>query len=132
MRLAIKLLLLAAFSAGAQVSQFAEQQRSLVIAAITQKGVIVQWDADPKVPIQSQNFHIYSSTNGPYKTVPWIDPKYSYQVVDTNKLMQFTNWPQITVVTGFNSYFSPMTNRQRFFAVRAEVGGWFSGWGTHK
>ncbi len=132
MRTALLLSAIMCLTSMAQVSQFTEQQRAIVVAATTQKGVIIQWDADPNIPIQQQSFHIYSSTNGPYKLVPWVNPKLTYQVVDTSKLMQFTNWPQIAVVTGFNSYFSPMTNRQRFFAVRADVGGWLSGWGKSK
>lgn len=108
------------------------QQAALVTMASTQSGVLLQWDADTNMPLANQNFHIYSSTNGPYKTIPWLDPRYTFQVVDTNKLMQFTNWREVAVVKGFNGFFWPMTNQQRFFAVRAEAKGIFSGWATSK
>ena len=86
-----------------------------VPVSVTQKCITITWQADPKVALSNQIFYIYSSTN---------------LIVDTNRLMESTNWPQIATVTGTNKYVCPMTETQRFFAVRAYRNGLLSGWAT--
>jgi len=102
-----------------------------VPVSVTQKCITITWQADPKIALSNQTFYIYSSTNGPFETVGWnLFPTLPLSVVDTNRLMEFTNWPQIATVTGTNKYVCPMTETQRFFAVRAYRNGLLSGWAT--
>ena len=97
-----------------------------VPVSVTQKCITITWQADPKVALSNQIFYIYSSTNNILNPVKLE----AYLIVDTNRLMEFTNWPQIATVTGTNKYVCPMTDTQRFFAVRAYRNGLLSGWAT--
>ena len=98
----------------------------VIVLVVTQKCITITWQADPKVALSNQIFYIYSSTNNILNPVKLE----AYLIVDTNRLMEFTNWPQIATVTGTNKYVCPMTETQRFFAVRAYRNGLLSGWAT--
>lgn len=95
-----------------------------VPVSVTQKCITITWQADPKVALSNQIFYIYSSTNNILNPVKLG----AYLIVDTNRLMEFTNWPQIATVIGTNNYVCPMNYQQQYFAVREYRNGRLLDW----